>query len=245
MVHQSAAYPATHRKPPRSVPLGRYIAPVTHCSARAWLAGLASAAALLGLTACQNGTLSISVPTSSSHPGDPDQIGSSQGQASPSQGSSHHALLRVHDPRRVTGTIHGHCTYRDHGQLPDPRCTPGSVDPAVTQGNLRLTICQPGYTKTVRPPASATSRFKYDVAYPAYGDRPSKKTELDHLVSLELGGSNDATNLWPESPPTPNPKDKVENALHAAICDGRVKLTAAQNAIASNWKTAEQVLGLS
>jgi hypothetical protein len=218
---------------------------VTLRSARAWLASLTSAAALLGLTACQNGTLSISLPTSSSRPGDPAQAGSSQGQASPGQGTSHHALLRVHDPRRVTGTIHGHCTYRDHGQLPDPRCTPGSVDPAVTQGNLRLTICQPGYTKTVRPPASATSRFKYDVAYPAYGDRHSKKTELDHLVSLELGGSNDATNLWPESPPTPNPKDKVENALHAAICDGRVKLPAAQNAIASNWKTAEQVLGLS
>jgi hypothetical protein len=34
-------------------------------------------------------------------------------------------------------------------------------------------------------------------------------------------------------------------ALHAAVCDGRVKLTAALNAIASNWQTAEQVLGLS
>ena len=37
----------------------------------------------------------------------------------------------------------------------------------------------------------------------------------------------------------------MENALHAAVCDGRVKLTAAQNAIARNWETAEQVLGLS
>jgi hypothetical protein len=210
---------------------------VTLRSACAWLA---SVAAFLCLTACHSGTLSISIATSS--PSHNDTGPGSQGTGS--QGS-HHALLRVHDPRRVTGTIHGHCTFRDHGQLPDPRCTPGSVDPAVTQGNLRLTICRPGYTKTVRPPASATSRFKFDVAYPAYHEPKSKRTELDHLVSLELGGSNDATNLWPESPPTPNPKDKVENALHAAICDGRVKLTAAQNAIASNWKTAEQVLGLS
>jgi len=31
---------------------------------------------------------------------------------------------KVHDPDRVTGTIHGHCSYRDHGQLPDPHCTP-------------------------------------------------------------------------------------------------------------------------
>jgi hypothetical protein len=138
-----------------------------------------------------------------------------------------------------------HCTFRDHGQLPDPRCTPGAVDPAVTQGNLRSTICHPGYTKAVRPPSSQTGKFKYEVAYPAYGERHSKKTELDHLVSLELGGANDAANLWPESPPTPNPKDKVENALHAAICDGKVTLKAAQNAIASNWETAERKLGLS
>jgi hypothetical protein len=96
----------------------------------------------------------------------------------------------------------------------------------------------------VRPSASETDRFKFDVAYPAYGDPDAEKTELDHLVSLELGGSNDATNLWPESPPTPNPKDKVEDALHAAVCDGQVTLAAAQNAIASDWLTAEKTLGI-
>ena len=141
-----------------------------------------------------------------------------------------HALLKVRDPGKVTGTIHGHCTYRDKGQLPDPRCTPGSIDPIVTQANIGSTICKKGWTATVRPPESQTEAFKYDVAYHAYGTPQSEKTELDHLVPLELGGSNDATNLWPEYPPTPNPKDKVENALNAAVCDGRVKLAAAQDA---------------
>ena len=42
----------------------------------------------------------------------------------------------------------------------------------------------------------------------------------------------------------PNPKDTVENALHRAVCDGRVPLRAAQRAIAVNWKTAEARLGL-
>ena len=158
---------------------------------------------------------------------------------------SSHGLLKVHDPGHVTGTIHGHCTYRDKGKLPDPRCTPGSIDPAVTQGNIHSTICVSGYTKRVRPPESQTETFKFDVAYPAYGTPSGEKTELDHLVPLELGGSNDATNLWPESPPTPNPKDKVENALNAAVCDGRVKLAAAQAAIAADWLTAEKKLGLS
>ncbi len=155
-----------------------------------------------------------------------------------------HGLKKVHDPGRVTGTISGHCTYRDKGQLPDPHCTPGSIDPDVTAGNIRSTICKSGWTAKVRPPESQTEAFKFDVAYPHYGTPQSERTELDHLVPLELGGSNDATNLWPEYPPTPNPKDKVEDALNAAVCEGRVSLTAAQDAIASNWLTAEKKLHL-
>ncbi len=155
-------------------------------------------------------------------------------------------LKQVRDPGRVTGTIHGHCTYRDKGELPDPRCTPGSIDPIVTQSNIRSTICKGGWTDPhLRPPESQTEAFKYDVAYPAYGTPRSDQSELDHLVPLELGGSNDATNLWPEvGKPSGNPKDKVENALNAAVCDGRVSLAAAQQAIASDWLTAEKRLGI-
>jgi hypothetical protein len=154
-----------------------------------------------------------------------------------------HGLLKVHDPRHVTGTFHGRCYYRDHGLLPDPRCTPGSIDPAVSQGDIRSTICKKGWTRTVRPPEPQTEAFKFKVAYPAYG-LGWKTTELDHLVPLELGGSNDATNLWPESPPSPNPKDKVEAALNHAVCTGRVTLAKAQSAIAADWLTAEKRLGL-
>jgi len=209
---------------------------VSLLSPRAWLPALA-AAAILCLASCSAAVLSAAAPAS----------GGGNTSASPGANgaaSSGHGLKQVHDPRRVTGTITGPCTYRDQGQLPDPRCTPGSIDPAVTQANIHATICRSGYTKKVRPSASETDRFKFDVAYPAYGDPEADKTELDHLVSLELGGSNDATNLWPESPPTPNPKDKVEDALHAAVCDGRVTLAAAQNAIASDWLTAEKTLGI-
>ena len=148
-------------------------------------------------------------------------------------------LKHVHDPGRVTGRITGHCTYRDKGQLPDPRCTPGSIDPSVTQADIHRTICISGYTVKVRPPESQTERFKFYVAYPAYRVPSRRQTELDHLVPLELGGSNDATNLWPETPPSPNPKDKVEDALNRAVCKGRISLSAAQNAIAANWTTAE------
>src|ERR1700687_1954524 len=44
--------------------------------------------------------------------------------------------------------------------LPDPKCTPGAVDPSVTQDNIDSTICVSGYTKTVRPPVSVTEPQK-------------------------------------------------------------------------------------
>lgn len=154
------------------------------------------------------------------------------------------ALRQVHDPGHVTGTITGRCAYRDGGKLPDPRCTPGSVDPAVTQQDIRSTICVRGWTATVRPPEAETERFKFRTAYVAYGVAHSVKTELDHEVPLELAGSNDASNLWPEVPPSPNKKDGVEAALRSAVCSGRITLAAAQNAIAADWETAEARLGL-
>jgi hypothetical protein len=154
-------------------------------------------------------------------------------------------LKRIHDPGHVTYSIHlRSCHTRDRGQLPDRSCTPGSVDPAVTQRDIKSTICRSGWTGKVRPPQSQTEHAKYDVSYPAYHIPGSTRSELDHLVPLELGGSNDITNLWPEAGRVPNPKDKVENALNRAVCDGKVSLTAAQNAIASDWLTAEARLGI-
>jgi hypothetical protein len=154
-------------------------------------------------------------------------------------------LVVLHDPGQVTGTLTGPCHASGGGQLPDPHCTPGGIDPAVTQANIHSTICTSGYTSTIRPPEAQTEAFKFNEAYPAYGIASGTATELDHLVSLELGGNNSAANLWPEVPPSPNPKDSVENALNAAVCAGRVSLASAQQAIAQDWQTAEARLGLS
>ena len=165
--------------------------------------------------------------------------------SSPSPTPAAPALLQVHDPGQVTGTLTGPCHTRDGGQLPDPSCTPGAYDPAVTAAVL----CAPGYTtRTYRAPESQTEAFKWHVAEPAYGQQ-NVPGELDHLVSLELGGANDASNLWVEAGPIPNPKDSVENALHAWVCaatgaDAEARLHEAQVAIAANWTTAEQVLGV-
>ncbi len=150
----------------------------------------------------------------------------------------------MHDPGQVTGTLTGPCHTRDQGLLPDRSCTPGAIDPAVTQANIGSTICRAGYTDAVRPPEAQTEAFKWNVAEPAYGQH-DVSGELDHLIPLELGGDNDAKNLWVEAGPIPNDKDSVENALNQAVCDGQITLRAAQREIASNWLKAAAALGIS
>jgi hypothetical protein len=77
----------------------------------------------------------------------------------------------------------------------------------------------------------------------AYGRYDSTSGyEYDHLVSLEVGGApNTATNLWPEpldGPYGAHVKDKLENRLHALVCDGSLSLASAQSQEASNWIAA-------
>lgn len=130
-----------------------------------------------------------------------------------------------------------------NGQLPDATCTPGAANPDVTQANLEQTICVSGYTKTIRPSVTYTDKLKLQQMQ-AYGFTDSPRMhEEDHLISLELGGSpTDPKNLWPEPGASPNPKDKIENFLHAAVCSGKISLQDAQTRIAQNWVTAEQGL---
>ena len=73
--------------------------------------------------------------------------------------------------------------------------------------------------------------------------------EIDHIVSLELGGSNDIANLFPEKAdahPGYHVKDKLENKLHSLVCSGSMTLHAAQAGIAANWQSLyKRVYGVS
>ena len=119
--------------------------------------------------------------------------------------------------------------------VPDPVRTPGDVltsDPKI--------VCVSGYTKTVRNVPQALK----EQIYRSYGitSRKSGEYEIDHLISLELGGSNSARNLWPESfktqPLNAHVKDALENRLHELACSGKITLQQAQQAIAGNWEAA-------
>ena len=138
-----------------------------------------------------------------------------------------------------------HISNRNNQLLPDHGCTPGTTNPDVRQDNLNSTICKTGWTKTVRPPVSVTIKLKKQIDQ-AYGLSTSTQGELDHLISLELGGApSDPRNLWVEPGPIPNPKDEVENQLHEAVCAGLISLQVGQQNIAVAWTTAIDVSGLS
>ena len=116
--------------------------------------------------------------------------------------------------------------------LPDPKLTPG-YSFAVTVQDL----CVPGYTKKVRNVPAEMKREvyrEYDITSHGPGDY-----EVDHLIPLELGGSNSIKNLWPEShrtsPWNAQVKDRLEGKLHELVCSGRLDLKTAQEAIAANW----------
>ena len=137
--------------------------------------------------------------------------------------------------------------------LPDPACTPGALNPDVTQDTIDSTICVSGWTGTVRPPTSYTNALKVkQIAEYGYSDTSTSDYEEDHFIPLELGGApSDPNNLWPEpryssdgSGKTSYTKDSVENKLKTAVCNGTVSLSDAQNAIATDWTTALSSLGL-
>jgi len=114
----------------------------------------------------------------------------------------------------------------------DEACTPGDVFPDATIDQ----ICQSGYSKSVRNVSAETKKEVYSEYRITY--HHSGEYEVDHLISLELGGSNDISNLWPEAAePRPgfHEKDVVENYLHYMVCNKGMDLKAAQNAIATDW----------
>jgi hypothetical protein len=99
-------------------------------------------------------------------------------------------------------------------------------------------ICTPDYSSKVRnvPQSEKNAVYaEYGIPRTHYG-RPY---EVDHIVSLELGGSNDIGNLYPEAAANPSPgfhiKDKLENKLHSLVCSQQIGLRTVQKAIASNW----------
>ncbi len=115
---------------------------------------------------------------------------------------------------------------------PNRALTPGGVlttDSAV--------VCKYGYAASVRNVPVKEKAAVYEEYGLTYPQAPGGY-EVDHFIALELGGSNDLQNLWPE-PAEPRPgfheKDEIENYLHTQVCSGRMSLLNAQHEIVSDW----------
>jgi hypothetical protein len=115
---------------------------------------------------------------------------------------------------------------------PDPQLTPGATLAVTTDD-----ICVPGYTQVVRDVPAAVKRQVY-AEYGITHHEPGEY-EVDHLISLELGGSNSLKNLWPQSyetqPWNAHVKDALEDELHRLVCSGQLDLKTAQHEIATDW----------
>lgn len=120
-----------------------------------------------------------------------------------------------------------------NGLLPDSTCTPGDVRKETTIKD----ICTPNFTKTIR---NVPESLKKQV-YAEYGMNSKQKPcpcEVDHFISLTLGGSNDIKNLWPESYQNPmgaREKDKLENYYHRQICAGKITQEQVIKELREDW----------
>lgn len=123
------------------------------------------------------------------------------------------------------------------GAQPDRQCSPGAYYSKLT----KRVICAPSFrTGPIRNVPNSEKHAveqEYGLAAKPYGST----LEIDHIVSLELGGSNDIANLFPEKATLPRHapgfriKDKLENKVHDLVCAGQIGLRSAQKQIAANW----------
>jgi len=98
-------------------------------------------------------------------------------------------------------------------------------------------FCTPGYASSVRNVSTATKKQVY-AEYGASYPQATGAYEVDHFIPLEIGGSNDLTNLWLEpAAPTPgfHQKDQFENFEHDQVCDGTINAAEAQSRMVSDW----------
>lgn len=118
------------------------------------------------------------------------------------------------------------------GLVPDKELTPGVILPVS-----KAQVCERGYAGKIRNVSESTKKAVYE-EYKITSHKAGEY-EIDHLISLELGGSNDIKNLWPQSYITKqwnaHNKDWLENHLHKLVCDNVITLEEAQKEISEDW----------
>jgi hypothetical protein len=135
--------------------------------------------------------------------------------------------------------------------LPDPKCTPGAINPTLT---VRV-LTDPRFRTGMVRDAITTEAQKeavygwYGLKKPAHNAGANQTCELDHLVDLGSGGADALSNIWPQcqrptDPPVPvgqrwfKVKDAdAEHVMIAALKAGETdeQLQEQQRRIAADW----------
>lgn len=116
--------------------------------------------------------------------------------------------------------------------VPDLSPPPGAINPNVTQSNISQTICVRGWTEMVRPSREYADRLKIEMIRERRLPGGPADYQLDHWVPLEIGGHpTDRRNLWPQPKADARLKDRLERALHTAVCGAAMTLAAAQRCL--------------
>ena len=169
-------------------------------------------AAVLAVTGC---TTATATQSPASHSAGTATTASSSPSATPSAGA---AVVLAAPPARW-------------GSRPPRPVTPGA------EGHSLAAICPlVSAALEARRPSTAVK----DQVYAEYGIRAGQHYlyRIDHLVPLELDGSNSIANLWPQLVGASRAKDRLENTLHSMVCAGQITLASAQRAIRTNWAHA-------
>jgi hypothetical protein len=121
-------------------------------------------------------------------------------------------------------------------QLPSGYKTPGATAKVKMEQ-----VCAPDFAKSIKP----ASNWQRTEALERYGFRPDGFSgELDHLVPMSLGGSNDPDNLWPfhaNGAFTLEAKQALASKLQGMVCARKLSLKDAQDAFRKDWTLSYRV----
>jgi hypothetical protein len=134
-------------------------------------------------------------------------------------------------------------TFAQPTKIAEMKPPPGAINEAVTQANVRRTICRPGWLASLQPPATFVHEAKARlVKEHGIADGDAAKFELDFLIPIALGGHpRKPENLWlvpSEGAWSARTKDRLEAKLRHLVCSGEITLGEARDAVRSDWKMA-------
>jgi hypothetical protein len=175
---------------------------------------------------------------SSSSATSPRLVAQTSGRASRPTSAAHSPHVRAVKPTATTSPSSTTARRRTYPNIPGADLPRHALTLGIALAVSRARVCTSGYASGARDVSDAEKAAvyaRYGVAWVPYAH------EVDHLVSLELGGSNVIRNLWPEPYAGrwgARTKDVLENRLHDLVCEGRLALRSAQRQEARDWVAA-------